>query len=169
MVESITSVVLAVINAGTRIYAAVLVAASAVLFLPAGLIQTIGLSEFRETHRMELGLALVASGSLLLIQLVAATGKLVTAPIRKRKFSKEIRQQLEALTYEEKLFLRPYILGGDNSVLASYSDGIANGLVAKRILYRASNVSVPGTMMAFPFNLQNYARKELTKHPDLLD
>jgi hypothetical protein len=118
---------------------------------------------------MELGLALVASGSLLLIQLVAATGKLVTAPIRKRKFSKEIRQQLEALTYEEKLFLRPYILGGDNSVLASYSDGIANGLVAKRILYRASSVSVPGTMMAFPFNLQNYARKELTKHPDLLD
>jgi hypothetical protein len=145
------------------------VAASAALFLPASLIQTIGLTEFREAHRMELGLALVASGSLLLIQLVIAIGNFLTAPIRRRRFSKDIRRQLESLTYEEKQFLRPYIYGGENTNYAQYSDGIANGLAAKKIIYRASQMSIPGTMMAFPYNLQAYARQELSKHPHLLD
>jgi hypothetical protein len=106
VLETLTSVVLAIINAGTRIYAAVLVAASAALFLPTSLIQTIGLTEFREAHRMELGLALVASSSLLLVQLLTAIGNLVTAPIRRRRFSNEIRRQLQGLTHEEKQFLR---------------------------------------------------------------
>jgi hypothetical protein len=85
---SLTSVVLAIIHAGTRIYVIVLGTASAALFLPPGLSQTIGLTEFREAHRSELGLALVISGGLLLTQLVITLGKLVTGPIRKRRFSK---------------------------------------------------------------------------------
>jgi hypothetical protein len=169
VVETIASVVLAVLNAGTRLYAAVLVAALATLFLPTNLLQTIGLSQFKETYRMELGVALVASGSLLSIQLVAAVANFVMVPIRRRRISKDIRRQLEGLTYEEKQFLRPYIDDGENSNYAQYSDGVANGLVAKRIVYRASQMSIPGTMMAFPYNLQAYAREELSKHPYLLD
>jgi hypothetical protein len=39
------------------------------------------------------------------------------------------------------------------------------GLVAKGVVYRASQVSVPGQPgMQFPFNLQPYARKLLTKN-----
>ena len=76
---------------------------------------------------------------------------------------------MAALTADEKQMLRPYIFAGENTVYESIYDGVANGLVAKRILYRASNLSVPGTPgVLFPFNLQPQARIELTKHPDFL-
>jgi hypothetical protein len=77
------------IHAGTRIYAAILGTASAALLLPAGLSQRIGLTEFREVHRRELGLALAVSGGLLLIQLIIAIAKLVMAPTRRRRLTNE--------------------------------------------------------------------------------
>ncbi|MHB8269257.1 super-infection exclusion protein B [Bradyrhizobium sp.] len=169
MIESIASVVLAILKSGLRIYVAVLVAASAALFLPTGLLEALGLSEFRNAHRMEFGLAFLASGSLLATHLLFAMGNLILRPIRQRKFKRDVRETLATLTYDEKMFLQPYIHGGENSNVASYSDGVANGLVAKKILYRASNASIPGTIMGFPFNMQPHARKELMKHPELLD
>jgi hypothetical protein len=169
VIETIASVFLAVLKSGLRIYAAVLVAASAALFLPAALLDALGLSEFRNAHRMEIGLAFLASGSLLLTHLLFAIGHLVLRPIHQRNFTRNIRETLATLTYDEKMFLRPYIHDGENSNVASYTNGVANGLVAKQILYRASNASIPGTMLGFPFNMQPYARKELMKHPELLD
>ncbi|MDH2346645.1 super-infection exclusion protein B [Bradyrhizobium sp. SSUT77] len=167
--ETIASVVLALLKSGLRIYVAVLIAASAALFLPAGLLETLGISEFRNAHRMELGFAFLASASLVTGHLLFAVGNLVSKPFRQRKFARDLRETLETLTYDEKMFLQPYIHGGENSNIASYADGVANGLVAKKILYRASNASIPGTILAFPFNMQPYARKDLMKHPELLD
>ncbi len=86
--SSLASVALTIIHAGTRIYATVLGTASAALFLPASLSQRIGLIEFREMHRRELGVALVVSGGLLLIQLIVTLGRLMAAPARRRRFSK---------------------------------------------------------------------------------
>jgi hypothetical protein len=90
-------------------------------------------------------------------------------PFAHRRFIKGVRYQLSLLTLDEKDFLRPYIWGGENSNYAQFSDGVANGLAAKNIVYRASNMSVPGSLAAFPYNLQPYARAELIKHPHWLD
>ena len=169
MGETIASIILATFKAGSRIYGAVFLAASATIFLPTSVTDKIGLTEFRGDHRTELGLAFLCSGSLLLMHAILIVGNFLARPIYRRRFVRDIRETLSNLTYEEKLFLRPYIHEGENTNVASYSDGIANGLVAKKVVYRASNASIPGTIMEFPFNLQPYVRKELMKHPGLLD
>jgi hypothetical protein len=89
VVETVASTVLMIVRAGTRLYATVLAVALLVLFLPAGLTQSIGFTEFREAHRTEFGLALVACGGLLLVQLLVVIGRFATAPLRKRNALKE--------------------------------------------------------------------------------
>jgi hypothetical protein len=69
----------------------------------------------------------------------------------------------------EKKFLMPYILEGENSCNVSIYDGVANGLRAKAIIYRASDITIPGVPgMLCPHNMQPYARALLNKHRRLL-
>jgi hypothetical protein len=71
---------------------------------------------------------------------------------------------LGTLTFDEKQFLRPFIINGENTVNAPISDGVSGGLVAKRIVYRSSNVFYGFNA---PFNLQPMARRLLTEKPRL--
>jgi hypothetical protein len=90
--------------------------------------------------------------------------------IEKVRFDRNVRATLKQLTREEKELLRPLIINGENTVYRPISDGVAAGLAAKHILYRASILSVPGSpRMPFPFNLQPYARKALSEDQTLLD
>jgi hypothetical protein len=81
-----------------------------------------------------------------------------------------LRKTLRELTRAERTFLRPYIIQGENTQYEPINDGVANGLQAKGIIYRASNISLPGVPgMLFPWNLQPYARRALDKNRNLLD
>jgi superinfection exclusion protein B len=90
---------------------------------------------------------------------------------RKKKKAQEDRERselktLRSLTPAEKRALQPYILKNRNSVDFAIADGVAGGLVAKKILYVAANVSHG---LSFPHNLQPWAREHLTKHLELLE
>jgi hypothetical protein len=77
---------------------------------------------------------------------------------------------LKSLTKDEKAFLRPYIVDDENTQYASIYDGVANGLLAKNIVYRASHITVPGMPgMECPFNLRSYCRKVLNRRRHWLD
>jgi hypothetical protein len=90
--------------------------------------------------------------------------------IKAWSFRRNLQSTLLALTQAEKEFLRPFIVQGENTQYKSIYDGVANGLQGKGIVYRASNLSVPGTPgMLFPWNLQPYARIALNKNRQLLD
>ena len=164
--EWIASIVTAVINGGWKIYLAVLIASAALLYLPENTIAQIGLDEVRRTYRTQGGVALVLSASLVATHLISILWNVILSPWYQWRFNRVILQTLTELTHDEKVFLAPYIASGENTQFTSIYNGVAKGLEAKQILYRASNVSAPGG--SFPYNLQPYARKILTSRPHLL-
>lgn len=73
---------------------------------------------------------------------------------------------LRNLTDDEKAVLRPYMDQNVRTQHLSFSDGVANGLEAKKILYRASSL---GSHMAhFAYNIQDGAFEILKRHPEFL-
>ena len=73
---------------------------------------------------------------------------------------------LRELSREEKCVLSPYVFGDATSQPFAIQDGAVGGLVAKGILYRASNF---GSYSAeFAFNIQPWAFTYLKAHTQLL-
>jgi hypothetical protein len=76
------------------------------------------------------------------------------------------KKSLHELTADEKAYLIPYVLENQNTQYFLLEDGIAGGLQAKTIIYRASNL---GSLVGgWAFNIQPWARDYLKEHPELL-
>jgi hypothetical protein len=170
MMEFFAPILTAIKDAGPRIYATVFVVSLCLIALPVNWIDSIGLTEFRASYRVYLALAFIISAALLLIHCLFSLGKPIRKVYQNWRLERGIRSELEALTEDEKVLLRKYVRDGMNSCYQSIYDGVPNGLEAKGIVYRASQVSVPGSPgQKFPYNLQPYARKILKDTPSLLD
>jgi Super-infection exclusion protein B len=156
----------AIVAAGTPIYAAVFIAAGLVLFLPAHVISHLGLDQVVKTYRMYVGLAFMLSGSLLLVRVSSFLWSLVSMPFQDWMLEKNGIKMIRETTDEEKAFLRAYVIDGKNTVYAQIQSGLAQGLEAKGIVFRSSTVG--HLMSGFPYNLQPYMRRLLTKRPELL-
>jgi hypothetical protein len=170
MIEQVPAFITAVKNAGPVIYAAVLIATSLLLFLPPGTVEAMGLEEFRSTYRTWLGVGWLSSASLLGVHAAAGAVRQVGAGWRRWRVHRRLHKALHDLTFDEKLLLRKFVVEGETTLYQSISDGVAQGLVAKTILFRSSNLSVPGTPgVVFPYNLQPYALRALSKNPSLLE
>ncbi len=166
MFEAVGAVIAAVIKAGVPIYVAALIASTLLLFLPNSIAHRIGVAEFRQLHRGYLGGAFVASISLLAAYGLSATFHAIGNRLDDRRVRRVTLKTLRTLTSDEKQFLRTFIFDGRNTVHAAISDGVSGGLVARRIVYRSSNII---ERLAAPYNLQPIARKLLTENPSLLD
>jgi hypothetical protein len=108
--------------------------------------------------------------AVLVVSLASHAAQIVGTWLNEWRLRRRLRSTLTDLTKAEKEFLRPYILQNENTRHQSIYDGVANGLEAKGIIYRASNFSVPGTPgIPFPWNLQPGARTVLNKKRHLLE
>ena len=170
MLEAVAPILSAVKNSGPTIYVGAFLATALMLFLPEVVAMQIGIAEVRGAYRLHLGLVFVASTSLLVAYGLFALKPVFKSVHHSWQVDRNARLTLQACTAAEKEILRQYIGDGENTVFQSIYDGVANGLEAKGIVYRASNVSVPGQPgFMFPYNLQPYARKILDKERWLLD
>ena len=150
-----------------NIPAAFLVAITTVLaliiFLPAEYAKTLALDTFRTEHRTILGPIFLLS-----VSFIAARFYIFIRSIfDKRKREEDRKKILHALTPEEKGYLIPYIIHGQNSVNAGMDDGIMTGLKAKGIVYMPG--SMGSVLDGFAFNLQPWAREYLTANQHLLN
>ena len=167
--EFISTAISAIKDAGPKMYTAAFVSSLALVLMPPEYLAGLDLTDFKNNYGMAIGATLLISGSLLVVHLLFGLAKPVKRILAERRFDVNMKRVLAELTDEEKEFLRGYIHDGSNTIYASIYDGIANGLVAKQIIYRASNLSVPGSPgHNFPFNLQPYVRQLLKKSPELL-
>lgn len=164
--EWIGSTISAVINGGWKFYLAAFIASAVLLFIPNSLAVQLGLEEITHTYRTYVGVVFVASTSLLAVNVISFIVQIALKPWRDRQFNQSVYRTLSELTEEEKVFLREFIHGHANTVTAAINDGVAGGLQAKKIIYRASNVSYG---FDWPYNLQPISRKLLNAHPELLD
>jgi len=167
VIESIAPLIIAVKKAGPPIYTALLIACSLLLFLPDPVLARFGLAEFLQSYRTYVGVGFIASLSLLAVTVLSVVISPIASAFEDWRFRRHGLRTLGELTNAEKQFLRPYIRDGENTHYASISDGVAQGLVGKNLIYRASHVSTSG--MNFPYNLQPYARRLLIEHSHLLD
>jgi Super-infection exclusion protein B len=167
VLESVAPLITAIKNAGPPIYAAVFIATLLLLFLPDPVITQLGLAEFRQSYRKYAGVALIASVSLLSVQVISTITFSVLSMWKTWRVSRNGLKKLAELTVEEKDFLRLFILTGQNTQYAPINDGVVKGLELKLLVYLASSMSVGG--FDFAYNLQPYVRKLLKDRPDLLD
>jgi hypothetical protein len=167
LIESIAPIVTAVRKAGPSIYLAALIASALLLFLPDNVLARIGLAHLLDTYRMYVGVIFIASASLLAVSMILSVGAPLLDMLDTWRLHRSGLKTLRDLTDDEKRFLRPYIHSGENTQYAQYSDGVVRGLDHKGVIYRASNVSMPGG--GFPFNLQPYMRRLLKEHSYLID
>jgi Super-infection exclusion protein B len=137
-------------------------ASGAMIFLPSEWLKYLGVDRVRELWRTELGIVFVVSACVVLTVIVSHVTREVLAFRRMRAR----RVYLHKLTPDEKAALVPYIHGGATAVNYNYTDGVVQGLEARDILYRSSQV---GILFEFPYNLQLWAREYLEKNPRLLD
>jgi hypothetical protein len=87
--------------------------------------------------------------------------------ITSRRRIKYRQKRLHRLTPAERAILRKYIIKDTRSQDLSLQDGVAQGLVLERIIYRPLP-SIGDVRRGFPHNIQPWAWDYLKKHPELL-
>jgi len=84
-----------------------------------------------------------------------------------QKIIGEREKTLLAASKVEKAVLARYLADDTTTIAFDFRDGIVNGLIAKNILYRASQGSNPFSH-DFDVNIQSWAWEYLKNHPELL-
>jgi len=145
----------------------ILVATSALLFLPDGLLTRLGAEVVVKQHRMWIGLAWLVACAMLVAHALQAVGGRGAMIVRTRRFLKTGRDALRKLTPEEKRLLADYVLSDSKSQNLDLRSGVVNGLVQAQIIYRSSNMG--DLLRGFAYNVQPWAWEELKANPGLLE
>lgn len=141
------------------------IASGLLLFLPDRFLLSLGLSELSASFRPWIGGVFLLSTVLLLTHFLSKIGTPVQEKIEEALAVRGWAKRLKELTPEEKAHLQQYIQGNTQTRYYDLSDGVVKGLVAKKILYRATSL---GQGEAFAYNMQPWAWRRLKKRPDIL-
>jgi hypothetical protein len=133
------------------------------LLLPTFIRRFISIDSVIQDHRGLIGfIAVISTVYFLAILIYDWSSK----SIYNRNIRKLIIGNLKNLTNDEKLILIPYIKENSRTQYYEISNGVANGLEEKKILYRSSVIGARYTK--FSYNIQDIAFDYLMKHPELI-
>jgi len=118
----------------------------------------LGVAEIVQQHNGTIFLIGLAAWVMLLVAVVRWMYGLLVNKIENIKETQMQKHLLSTLSMREKEFLRTYIDQDTDTRYANVSDGVVGGLTAKTIVFRSSNLGVPGTLQEFPYNLQPWAK-----------
>ena len=136
------------------------------LFSPSEFISRVGLDEMLKSYHSHFGIAFLISIAVIAVECLFWIAKRIKARIREGEVKRNLQGMLAELTPSEKEYLAPYIFNQVNTQFFGVSDGIAQGLQAKGVLYRSSNIG--NIFDGFPYNLQPWARQFLYENPELI-
>jgi len=149
-----------------RYLAAIGIFAGLLLFTPSGIANTLGIQNLAQNYRQWIGLAFLASITLLAVNWSVQIGGIVRNRSRLQKSKQQITKKLHSLTEDEKQILRFYFATQSKSNTLRIDDGVVNGLVGNGIIFRAASV---GNMFeGFAHNISDFAWEYLHEHPELL-
>ena len=143
------------------------IAASVALAAPHGILAALGLEAWVRTYRAWIGGAWLLSVAIFLSAVASRTWTLVSPRLVERWNIRQWRKRFHSLSLPEQSLLAEYV--DNETTTRSYlvGDGVVNGLVAKKILYRAGSVSHPYEPR-FDFNIQPWAWDYLLRHRELV-
>jgi hypothetical protein len=137
-----------------------------ILFAPETWLSVFGLVGFVSQWRPYFGAVFLLSTALLLGAAVLSAWEMVKHKRTEATFLRSRRERLHHLSEPEKEILRGYIEGQTRTQYLSMADGVAGGLVAERIIYRASSLGQSSDY--FAYNIQPWAWEYLNKHRKVL-
>lgn len=140
----------------------------ALLFIPADMLESLGLHAFAQSNETVIGAIFLGSGVLLITHVLATIGKPLLEMALDTILQGQRQKRLHDLTSEEKKILLKYIENDARSLQLPITSGVVNGLVSEDIIYRSSSVG-EGAGMRFAHNIQPWAREYLKENPELLE
>ncbi len=167
MTDGILKTILECLKLAPRYLIAVGLVAGLILFGGTEFQETLGFSQFAKDQRAILGILFLSSVILLLIAIGGGGIDWIKRFWRKRVFHKGIMKRLQRLTEDEKQILRYYIAKDTRSNMLSIEDGVVQGLVSDRIIYRSASL---GNMHeGFAHNISTFAWDYLHVYPETLN
>ena len=164
--ETIVGAVKMFNNLAVKPLLALAVATGIVLFSPALLVSKLGMTTLVADYRPLFGLAFLVSCTYLLAHALVSLVQYIRDGLEARATRKARMALLQDLTPDEKSRLVPYIHDKRASVVYQITDGVVQGMVAKGILFRSTNL---GHGTGFSFNIQPWVRQEIEKNVAFLD
>ncbi|WP_165720494.1 superinfection exclusion B family protein [Bordetella trematum] len=149
-----------------RYLIAVAIVSGVLLFLPDTWLQRIGLNTFATANRQWLGLTFLVSAVLWGVSAIATCWDWVAGKFFRRRVRKHIAQKLCSLTEDEKQILRYYFAKGTRANMLKVDDGVVQGLVANRIIYRSA--SMGNILEGFAHNITDVAWDYIHANPHIL-
>jgi hypothetical protein len=156
-----------VLKLAPRYLVAVIVFCSVLLFIKDDTAKILGVHNFTQNYRQWLGIALIATSTLVVIDWSIKISRVIRNRVLRVKREKSILQSLHGLTEEEKQILRYYFAKQSKSNVLRIDDGIVNGLVAKGVLFRSA--SQGNLLEGFAHNINEIVWDYLDVNLGLLD
>jgi hypothetical protein len=167
MTDGIIKTILEGLKLAPRYLIAIGLVAGLILFGGTKFQETLGLPQFAKDHRAILGILFLSSIVLLLVAIGGGGLDRIKRLLRERKFHKGIIKRLQRLTEDEKQILRYYIAKDTRSNMLSIEDGVVQGLVSDRIIYRSASL---GNMReGFAHNICDFVWDYLDVYPETLN
>jgi len=139
------------------------------LFSPEEYLQTLGLTPLLGNYKIWIGLIFLFSTVFLVTHLLNLLVSPLQTKIKEYQLLRKRKKKLEDLSQEEKEILKAFISEETKTCPLSSRSGIVNGLAAKKIITRASNIGYAGYSFTFDYNIRPWAWKYLNENPELLE
>lgn len=152
----------------TRFILCIFLVSAALLCLPQSLIVSLHLKEFIEKYALYVGITVLTSGALLIVELFIYSWKAARKKIGLRKIRKSAIERVQNLDPAEKGVLREFYLQGQNTIKLPMDHPVVAGLLSCGILNlvgRQGRMSMAG--MLFSMKISDFVRGQLTY--DLLE
>ncbi len=143
------------------------IASAISLFTPELYIEKYGLLELKAKYISELGIVFLLSLACVFVDFAGKIYSYITKLLRKKKQKANILRILQSLTPDEKACLLPYIYNQQNTCYFSLEDGVAGGLLQKRVLYLPTTQG--NIRIGIAHNMRLLVREILEQQPELLE
>ena len=145
-----------------RYLAAIAIFCIAMLTIPNGIANWLGIGDFTQHYRQWISIPLLATISLLTVYGCIYVRDTIRNGSRAAKFHERTLQRLHSLTEDEKQILRFYIAQQTKTNVLRTNDGVVNGLVASGIICLAA--SHGNILEGFAHNITDFAWEYLQEN-----
>ena len=123
---------------------AVSLASGVILFLPANILELLGLEELPGTVRTAIGILFLLSTTLIVTIALSSSWKTVTRKIRHTKVLKSLKKRFLALAPEQKQIILDMLKDKDKYIMLDIASGNTIYLRDNNFIYRPEQVIAPG-------------------------
>lgn|SRR5690606_7306767 len=138
------------------------VSSTILVFLPQGWLERFSLYTFKNRFEEFIGPTFLISCAIMCYIIYRAIADWINIKIYSKRRKKAILNYLMSLNWNEITVLREFYIQGKDTIKAPISDETVIALENKGLIHKAARSAIVGFDMAFPYAINQFARKNLT-------